>query len=261
MRAVTLLLLSSLLCTEYCFGETPKNSTADGVSFNIRMGQADKGTEEYKISSSKGGYLLTSTVHLQKLGEHVFSQQQQTLASDWSPLHYSLKTTMARDQRSSEASIAGGKVTMHSESGKDVKEKTIDLHSPSVVFDNVAPSQFQVLIKQYSAMHGRQPLQFQLLAPQVLGEFSATLRPAGPDTGTLRNHKVPLEKYILETRGLNLEIWTDSQGQLMRVYLPARDTEFLRAGFSLEKKEARKHGEQNQVNSQSTKDAKGTQKN
>ena len=76
-------------------------------------------------------------------------------------------------------------------------------------------------------------MQFQFLAPQILGQFSGTLNPAGADNGTLGNRKVLLKKYILETRGLNLEIWTDSQGQLMRVYLPARNTEFIRTGFRM----------------------------
>lgn len=234
MRSV-MLWLGLLLFAGYGFGEQAKSPATATITFTIRIGRTDQGAEEYKIVRSKGGYLLTSTVHLRKYGEPVSSEQKQRLASDWSPVNYSLKTTMAKEQRTTEASIADGKVTMHSESGADVKDKTIDLQSPALVFDNVVPSQFQVLVKQYKALHGQQPLRFQLLVPQVLGEFSGTLELAGADAGTLGNHKVPLEKYILQTRGLNLEIWADSQGQLMRVYLPVRDTEFIRTGFKMGK--------------------------
>jgi hypothetical protein len=104
-----------------------------------------------------------------------------------------------------------------------------------LIFDNIVPSQFQVLVKQYNALHVQQAVQFQFLVPQILGQFTGTLKPAGADTGTLVDHKVALKKYVLETRGLDLEIWADGQGQLMRVYLPARDTEFFRANFKMNK--------------------------
>ena len=238
MRSLTPFLLGLLLLAGYSFGEKQKSSSPATVTFNIRIGRTDKGTEEYKIVLSQNGYLLTSTVHLRKYGEPISSEQQQRLASDWSPLDYTLKTTMAQEQRTTEASIAHGRVKMHSESGADVKDKTIDLQSPTLVFDNIVPSQFQVLVKQYNALHAKQAVQFQLLVPQILGQFSGTLEHAGADTGTLGNHKVPLKKYILLTRGLNLEIWADSQGQLMRVYLPARDTEFVRTDFRMSNRPA-----------------------
>lgn len=238
MRSVTLTLIGALLCVGYGFGEKQKSSDPTTVTFHIRIGTADQGTEGYKIVHSQDGYLLTSTVNLRKYGEPIFSEQQLGLAPDWSPLQYTLKTTIAQNQRTSQASIANGKVTMHSESGAEVKDKTIDLQSPSLIFDNVVPSQFQVLVKQYNALHVQQTVQFQFLVPQVLGQFTGTLKPAGADTGTLGDHKVALKKYVLETRGLELEIWTDGQGQLMRVYLPARDTEFFRANFKMNKEPA-----------------------
>lgn len=235
MRSVTVILIGALLCVGYGFGEKQKSSDPTTVTFHIRIGQADQGTEGYKIVHSQGGYLLTSTVNLRKYGEPIFSEQQQRLASDWSPLQYTLKTTIAQNQRTSGASIANGKVAMHSESGAEAKDKTIALQSPTLVFDNIVPSQFQVLVKQYNALHAQQAVQFQLLVPQILGQFTGTLKPAGADTGTLGDHKVALKKYVLETRGLDLEIWTDSQGQLMRVYLSARDTEFVRTDFRMAK--------------------------
>jgi hypothetical protein len=235
MRSVTSFLLGLLFLAGYALAEKPKSSDAATIKFHIRIGQTDKGTEEYKIVRGKGGYLLTSTVHLRMYGEPVSSEQQQRLAPNWSPLLYTLKTTMAQEQRTTEASIGNGKVKMHSESGTDVKDKTIDLQSPALVFDNIVPSQFQVLVKQYNALHAQQAVQFQLLVPQILGQFSGTLQPAGADTGMLGNRRVLLKKYVLETRGLILEIWADGQGQLMRVYLPARDTEFFRVNFRMNK--------------------------
>jgi hypothetical protein len=235
MRSVSSFLLALLFLAGFVFAEKPKNSDAATITFTIRIGQTDKGTEEYKIVRSKGGYLLTSTVHLRKYGEPVSSEQQQRLAPDWSPLLYTLKTTMAQEQRTTGASIANGKVQMHTESGTDVKDKTIELQSPALVFDNIVPSQFQVLVNQYNALHAQQAVQFQLLVPQILGQFSGTLQPAGTGTGMVGDQRVLLKKYVLETRGLSLEIWADGQGQLMRVYLPARDTEFFRTNFKMNK--------------------------
>lgn len=238
MRSVTPLLIGALLFVGYSFCEKQKSSDPTTVTFHIRIGQTDQGTEGFKIVHSQGGYLLTSTVSVRKYGEPVFSEQQQRLASDWSPLQYTLKTTIAQNKRTSAASVANGKVVMHSESGAELKDKTIDLQSPTLVFDNIVPSQFQVLVKQYNALHVQQAVQFQFLVPQILGQFTGTLKPAGADTGTLGDHKVALKKYVLETRGLNLEIWTDSEGLLMRVYLSARDTEFVRTDFRMNKKPA-----------------------
>jgi len=238
MRSVTSILLGLLLLAGYVIGEKTKSSNAATVTFTMRMGRTDQGTEEYKIVHNQGGYLLTSTVHLRKYGEAVFSEQQQRLAPDWSPVAYNLKTTMAQEQRTTGASIANGTIKMHSESGADVKEKTIDQQPPTLVFDNILPSQFQVLVKQYTVLHTQHAVQFQLLVPQILGEFSGTLQAAGTDTGTLDDHRVVLKKYILETRGLSLEIWADSHSRLMRVYLPTRDTEFVRTNFKMSKSPA-----------------------
>lgn len=235
MRSFMPFLLGWLLFAGYGAGQAPKSSSAATTTFDIRIGQTDKGKEEYRIVHSQGGYLLTSTVHLRKYGESLSSEQQERLASDWSPLDYTLKTTMDKEQRITRASIGKGKVSMHSESGADVKDKTVDLQSPTVIFDNVVPSEFQVLVRQYNALHAQHPVQFQLLVPQVLGQFSGTLAAAGTDAGILGNQQVRLEKYVLETRGLSVEIWTDSDGQLMRVYLPARDTEFVCTGFRMSK--------------------------
>src|SRR5579864_2224733 len=182
IRSVTSLLLGLLLLAACAIGEKAKSSNAATVTFTMRIGRTDQGTEEYRIVRNKGGYLLTSTVHLRKYGETVSSEEQQRLASDWSPLDYSLKTTMAGEHRTTEASIANGKVKMHSESGADVKDRTIDLQSPSLVFDNIVPSQFQVLIKQYQALHAQRAVQFQLLVPQILTQFSGTLQVTGTDT-------------------------------------------------------------------------------
>lgn len=212
----------------------PAKASDSTATFNIRMGHGNAGTETFTVAKNGKGYLLTSTVHLREYGEPLFSQQTQQLTADWSPLHYTLFTEMAKEHRTTEASIAKGKVQMHSASGSDVKDKIIDLRSPSLVLDSVIPSQFQVLINEYNAAHAKQSLEFQMLMPQVMAEFSGTVIPAGTDKGTLNRQPVTLNHYRLLSRGNDLHIWTDSTGQLMRVSLRTRNTEFVRAGFQMD---------------------------
>lgn len=233
MRLISLLILGSFILFSTAFA-APKKSAAstETVVFNIRNGRSNQGKEEYKLSTNNAKHVLTSTVQLQKLGEKIVSTEEEILAANWSPLHYSLKTSIGSEQRSSEASVTAGGVRMHTEFQGKTKDKSIGLNSPALVMDNVVPSHFQVLLYQYGALHAQNPVQFQLLVPQIPTQFSGTLSTAGSDTGTLRDRRVQLRKYVLQTRGLKLEIWADTHGQLMRVYLPEQDTEFVRVGFS-----------------------------
>lgn len=232
----SILLIACLSSTgQLTFAQTAKaaKATPETASFAMYMGHRDKGTETFTVAGNDKGYLLTSTVHLRKYGEQVSSQQQQELAADWSLLHYSMMTRMAQEERKTEASAAQGRIQMRSEYGRDVKNKTVELHSPALIFDSIVPSQFQVLIKEYNAFNVQQPLVFQLLAPQVMGEFSGTLTQSGTDKGTLNNRPLDLRKYTLDARGAALQIWTDKKGDLMRVSLPMKNTEFIRTGFKM----------------------------
>lgn len=230
-----LLVLCSCVAGQLLAQTTKPAKTSDSTAtFDIRLGHGDSGTETFTVAKTAKGYLLTSTVHLREYGEPLFSQQTQELAADWSPLHYTLFTKMAKEHRTTEASVARGKVQMHSASGSDVKDKVIDLHSPSLVLDSVVPSQFQVLINEYNAAHAKQPLEFQMLMPQVMAEFAGTVIPAGTDKGTLNKQPVALKHYRLLSRGNDLHIWTDGAGQLMRVSLRSRNTDFVRTGFQMD---------------------------
>jgi hypothetical protein len=202
------------------------------IIFKMKTHGKDQGSEEYKISGIGAKHVLTSTVRLQKLGQQVLSTQHETLAADWSPLDYSLKTTMGQSQRSTEASVSAGAIHMKTEAQGEKKDQSVALTAPAWVIDNVVPSHFQVLINQYNALRAQKPVQFQLLVPQVPTHFTGTLSSVGTDTGTLNARRVQLRKYVLETKGLDLQIWADNSGQLMRVYLPQQDTEFIRAGFT-----------------------------
>ncbi len=236
MRFVSMLLIVCFSTAgQLTFAQSAKaaKTAPETATFAIYMGRRDKGTETYKVTRKDKGYVLTSTVQLHKYGEPIFSEQQQQLAADWSLLHYSMTTKMAREERKTEASATKGKVQMHSESGSDVKSKTVDLRSPALVFDSVVPSQFQVLINEYNAFNVQQPLVFQMLVPQVAAEFSGTLSQSGADKGTFNDHPLELRKYTLDSRGATLQIWTDKNGGLMRVSLPVKNTEFVRTGFKM----------------------------
>lgn len=234
MRVLMLSLIGTLVLSGAAFAAHAKSLDSAGtVTFNIRAGRSNQGTEEYKISNNNLQHILTSTVRLRKLGEQIVSTQEETLTADWSPLHYSLKTTVGKEQRTTEAHVLAGGVRMRTESEGKTKDKSVGLNSPALVMDNVVPSHFQILVNQYNALHAQQPLTFQLLVPQIPTEFSGTLSRAGSEAGTLNHRSLRLQKYVLQTRGLNLQIWADDQGRLMRVYLPEQDTEFVRTGFKL----------------------------
>lgn len=235
MRYLVLSFIGTLVLCGVALAAPIKATDASGtVVFKIRTGHANQGTEEYKISDADSRHVLTSTIRLRKLGEQILSVQEETLASNWSPLHYSLKTTMGREQRESEVNCLAGGVRMRTEYEGKIKDKSVGLSSPALVMDNVVPSHFQVLIKEYNALHAQQPLTFQLLVPQLPAEFTGVMSRAGSETGTLESRRVTLQKYVLSTRGLSLQIWADDHDQLMRVYLPEQDTEFVRVGFHLD---------------------------
>lgn len=235
MRLISILLILFCSSSGQLFSQSPTtaHTAHSSVTFTMDMGAGDKGTETYKLVSEKSRHLLTSTVHLRKYGEPIVSEQQQELTADWRPVRYFLKTRMAKEERATQASVTSGKIQMRSSSGSDVKDKTLDLRSPAVVFDNVVPSQFQILMNEYNAFHVKQPLEFQMLAPQVMAEFSGTLVMAGKDKGALNQRPVELRRYALTSRGMNLAIWTDTRGQLMRVSLPKK-AEFVREGFKMD---------------------------
>lgn len=235
MRLLSMLLVTACLIPAQLFSQPvdTKRTYGSPVTFKIYMGKSDQGTETYKIAKSENRYVLTSTVHVRKYGEPIFSEQKQELAADWSLLHYSFKTKMAKEQRMSEASMGKGKIEMRSDYGSEVKSKTVDLRSPALVFDSIVPSQFQVLVKEYIAFNVQQPVEFQMLMPQVTAEFTGTLSQSGADKGMLNDHALDLRKYTLRSRGQQLDIWADSKGELMRVSLPAKRTEFVRSGFKM----------------------------
>jgi uncharacterized protein len=78
------------------------------------------------------------------------------------------------------------------------------------------------------------PGTFDAIVPSGMTHFEAKVTKVGRAEGTLAGKPLKLIKYAIAGGGPELDVWTDeASGDLMRMYVPSQDVEYVRDGFVL----------------------------
>jgi dienelactone hydrolase len=159
--------------------------------------------------------------------------QEETLDSGRRLLHYKLEAVVRGQRQVIEAQSVADGIQMRVEVGGQSQEKKVESHERTIVLDNLIVSHYQVLLDATGGLL-RDKQAWWVMVPQRLAVVTATLSPAGEDTGTLAGQSVKLHKFSLEIGSTLIEFWSEAaSNKLMRVSVPLQSLELTREGFEL----------------------------
>jgi fermentation-respiration switch protein FrsA (DUF1100 family) len=195
------------------------------------------GKEGYKISATAEGYTISSHLWVAEGETPVLSAIEEHLGPDWSLRSYAFDATVGGIKQKFEARVDGGKVKMQVTGEQMNPQRTVDVSANMVVLDNFVPSNFQVLLNEFSAASGHTPRvnpeDVLLLVPQRLLALKGKISRNGVDTGHFDGKQIPVNKFLLQAPGVTAEIWANAKNQLLGVYFAQPDIEYLQDHFDL----------------------------
>jgi dienelactone hydrolase len=203
--------------------------------FQVQVGSAMSGTEEFTISKTAKGLLLQGTSHLQR-GALVFDLREAESFGDGGKfVSYKLEGTVGGQPQNLEAWVEGQQVVMQATISKETRRKAVEFRPNMFVSDSLIVSHYQVLLTYLGGENP--PEQFWFIVPQNLAVVAAKVHRDGQDHGTYQGKAVELQKYIVQVGGMSAELWAEGEGRtLMRADVPMQEIQMIRDGFMLESK-------------------------
>jgi uncharacterized protein len=199
------------------------------TKFLIRNAQRMSGAEEFTLRKTESGYEINGQTVIHQGDKEQTTKHQTVLAKDWTLVSYHSETpspagAVVFDARTDDKSIIV-KVTWPGGN----KEVGIARTPRSFILENFVPSHMFAAMKANAG-----PGTFDAIVPSVMNHFEAKVAKVGSAEGTLAGKPVKLIKYTIAGGGPELDVWTEeASGDLMRMYVPSQDVEYLRDGFSL----------------------------
>ena len=219
-------LLFVLLSTLSLFAAPPEK-------FQIKVGTALTGTEEYEIVATKGGFRVTGKSALERRGGETTFSEQTDLSPAWEFVRYTLSVqTPGGPPQSIEAWVEKGQVQMKASAGGQSQSGQAELKPHTVALDNLVTAHFQALLDSL----GPKPpasVTLWLLVPQRLAALPGAFTAAGDEEGTLDGKPIRLHKYMLVLGSVTEYLWAEAaSNRLMRVSVPLQQVEITREGFA-----------------------------
>jgi dienelactone hydrolase len=199
-------------------------------TFLIRNGQRVSGSEEFTITKTASSSEINGVIRMQQGDKTQSSKHKTVLNSDWTLASYHNETATPNGPVTLEAKAGENGITMRATwPGGGEREAGLPPAAKSFALENFVPSHLEAAMKA-NAGGGK----FDAIVPSQLTHFEANVMKVGSGEGTLADKKLKLLKYTLTGGGPELQVWTDeASGDLMRMYVPSQDVEYVRDGFKL----------------------------
>jgi dienelactone hydrolase len=204
-------------------------SAQETTKFSFRVGHRITGSEEFTTHKTDSGYEIDGTTVTRQGDKQQQAKHHTVLNKDWTLVSYKSETTTPTGAVVFDVGTSTGQILMKATWPGGVKDRGFPLQPKTFVLENFVPSHMQAALRA-NTPEGT----FNAIVPSAMDRFDAKVSRAGTGEGTLGGKTVKVTKYTVTGGGPTIEAWTDdASGDLMRVYVPGQDVEYLRDGFKL----------------------------
>ncbi len=199
-------------------------SPSDSGTFRILVAGREIGTERFRILSSGNNIIAKADIELQtqKAGKLLELQSfpELLLDSRFRPLSY---TWAQKGVQSSKLRIdfttTPVKAQYHTVNGKN-DERDLALPADVVVLDDNVLDQYEILVAIYDRTSGG-PQTFNAFIPQEALPGRVQVVARGNEQVRIGGESESLRHFVVTTDLARIDLWTDPQGHLERVSVPA----------------------------------------
>ena len=206
-------------------------SAQETQKFRTRVGAgALSATEEFSITNTAAGHELAAKTVMKRAGGETTFTVRETLAPDWTAVHYEIQMTGALGEATVTAERKGDVFAFVAKTPAGSPTKDIPIKPRMILLDNMLAAPLQILLNATGASPGA----ISLVVPLQLVAVDGVLEAAGSAAGTLNGKPVTLAKQLLKVGGVVMEVYAEaSTNRLMRMFVPAQDAEIVREGFAM----------------------------
>lgn len=211
------------------------------TKFLMRAGERMTGSEEFTVRKTAAGYEIDGeTVIKQRVpveapnaSKEELREQHAThhtvLNKDWTLAWYKNTTEAPAGAFVYEAKTSEKSVTLTITWPGGTRERSFPVTGKTFILENFVPSQMEAALRANTS-EGT----FTAVVPTNMDHFEAKVAKVGSAEGTRAGKSVKVTKFTVTGGGPLIEVWTeDASGDLMRLYVPSQDVEYLREGFKL----------------------------
>jgi hypothetical protein len=209
--------------------------------FLMRAAERMTGSEEFTVRKTESGYEIDGeTVIKQRVPVEAPNASKQELREqhathhtvlnkDWTLASYKNTTEAPAGAFVYEAKATDKTVTLTITWPAGTRERSFPVTGKTFVLENFLPSQMEAALRANTPQGT-----FTAVVPTNMDRFEAKVTKVGSGEGTSAGKNVKLTKFTVEGGGPLIEVWTDdASGDLMRLYVPSQDVEYVRDGFKL----------------------------
>jgi hypothetical protein len=189
--------------------------------FHIIADGREIGTERFEIAPTENGVRATAELQItQKEVGHVVETATLTLAAGVEPTRYE-RVQKSPKRGSVTATFADEKASVHYVM-TDGQTHDVEFKVPRnvVILDTNFFHHYTFLVRHYDFLKGGQQ-HMTVLVPQEGLPGVVTVEYVGPDQA--------LRKLVAHTDELDIQLWTDDAGRIVRLAVPAANVEITRA--------------------------------
>lgn len=218
-----------LACAVLMFATT--GSAQEAQKFRTRVGAGSlSAVEEFAITNTATGHELSARAVMKRGGGETTFTVRETLAPDWTAVHYEIEMAGALGQATVTAERKGDVFAFAAKTPAGSPTRDIPIKPRMVLLDNMLAAPLQILLNATSASPGS----VSLVVPLQLVAVDGALEAAGAAAGTLDGKPVTLAKLLFKVGGVVMEVYAEANtNRLMRMFVSAQDAEIVREGFAM----------------------------
>ncbi len=202
------------------WSQTAASQEIESGSFVLQIGPWQIGREIFSLQQADGGYRLTSSVHLFRLGIHM--TQQLDLTPDLRPISYALDGLTRLGALEARAQITGNEARLSVKSEAGSFERVVTSEAEFVILDYYSYFGFYFLPSHFWLLHERlkrglpMPAKLAALVPQEVAAPFLHIEPRGSVMLTSGGRALEAQKYLLVLGWLDAELYA-AEGKLVGV--------------------------------------------
>ncbi|HUZ45926.1 MAG TPA: hypothetical protein VMW54_04750 [Terriglobia bacterium] len=203
---------------------TAASGLSDSGTFRISVAGKEIGTERFRILPSGNNIIAKADIEFQtqKAGKLLELQSfpELLLDSRLRPLSYTWAQKGAQNSKLRiDFTTAPVKAQYHTVNGKN-DERDFALPADVVVLDDNALDQYEILVALYDKTSGGQQT-FNAFIPQEALPGQVQVVATGNEQVRIGGESESLRHFVVATDLARIDLWTDPQGHLERVSVPA----------------------------------------
>jgi uncharacterized protein len=206
---------------------------AQPVDFTVFFQGRAIGVEQVAVAATSEGITITGSERIGPPLNITTRKAEVRYTADWRPLECVIEGSVRDEQVLLHTTVTGTTATTDSTQGTASARKTDELPADALLLPNIFFGAYEALAARLPRTGAGDRLTA-YVAPQSL--VTVTVKAVSDDRVRTQAALVPVRRYTLEfanpTRPVEVEVWTDAGGRLLRFAVPAQAFDLVRSDIA-----------------------------